>query len=255
MSDDLRLLELEKDGKKVELYIKKPSAKDIQDAQFEKAMTFKKGINQGLYMKKEMDKILKERGVWDEEAEKQLDELQVQLEEKRQALEKGGIKLSDAKKFAIEANKLRNRIIITSMVKRDFAVNTADGMADQAELDYLVSACVVYNTDRNKKYFKDYQDYLNRKSDDDAFVISQRYAEIMYDTIFDEKRLPENEFLLEHKFVNDDLRLVNSDGHLVDEEGNLINEDGEKVKIVKGKEVVVEKRRQPFLDDDGNPIE
>jgi hypothetical protein len=41
-----------------------------------------------------------------------------------------------------------------------------------------------------------------------------------------EKDLPENKFLVEFNFVNEDLELVNEDGHLVDSQGKLINKDG-----------------------------
>ena len=103
-----------------------------------------------------------------------------------------------------------------------------------------------------------------------------------------ENNLVENKFLKEFNFVNEDLRFINDDGHLVDSDGRLVNEDGrfiayrtEKGKQnqdekeiyfvnAEGEEVVesvdedgetiwvkksaVPKKRQPFLDEDGNPI-
>lgn len=256
MSEDLRLIEFEKDGKEVKVYIKKPSATDIQNSELEKARTFKKYLERGdLYLKREMDEVLRKRGVWDDETEQEVEVLRKELTEKLNTLDAGGIKLSDAKKLAVDIAQLRNTILLKLTVRKDFANATVDGLADQAQLDYLVSVCAVYDNDRKKTYFRDYQDYINRKSDDDAYRITQRYAEIMFDTIFDERRLPENEFLIKYKFMNDDLRLVNEDGHLVDIDGNLINENGERVELVGGKEVVVnEFETKPFLDDDGNPI-
>lgn len=255
-NEDLRLLTIKNaDGEEVELYIQKPRYDDIHGAQIEKALTFQRGIEKKLYLKKQMDKILRERGVWDDDLQDKLDTLTKELREKIERLEAGGMKLSEAKELALDISKCRNNLIILSTERQNFASVTADGLAEQAELDYLAAACTVYNSDRSKKYFKDYQDYLARKNDDDAYIISQRFAEILYDAIFDEKRLPENEFLIEYKFVDEDLRFINSEGHLVDIEGNLMNEAGQKVQYVDGEQVVIEEnKRQPFLDDDGNPM-
>ena len=194
MSEDLRELTIEVDGKEHELYIEKPSAKDIEQSQFEKAKAFKRGLENNLYLKKEMDKVLRDRGVWDDELEDEIKTLTEELGEKINSLSEGGIKLSEARDLAISINKLRNKIASKTRVRQDFSNITADGMSQQAELDYLVSSCTVYKNNRKKNYFQNYSDYLDRKNDVDAFVIAQRYAEIMYDAIFDEKRFPENEF-------------------------------------------------------------
>ena len=256
MSEDSRLLEFEYEGNNLSLYIEKPSADDLAEADVQKSLTYQNGIRRGLPLKSELEKIMKERGISNEEVEEEIKKIQKDLIKKLDKLEAGGIALEDAKKLAIEINDLRNDIIIKLSDKRDFMVTTVEGKAEQSYLDYLVSATTVYNDDRKKKYFKDYKDYLSRKSDEDAFRIAQRYAEIMYDTIFDERKLPENEFLIEYGFMNEDMRLVNEDGHLVDLKGNLVNDAGQKVKIVDGKDVVIgEKKRKPFLDKNGKPIE
>ena len=41
-----------------------------------------------------------------------------------------------------------------------------------------------------------------------------------------EKNLPENKFLKQYKFVDDNLRFINKDGKLVDQDGRLIDENG-----------------------------
>lgn len=252
---DLRELELTVNGEKVELYIQKPRYEDINGAQMQKALTLQEGLKNNLYLKKEMDNILRSRGVWDDELQARLDEMHIELREKLAKLDGGDMKLSEARQLAIEISDLRNSIVLISSARRDFAELTADGRAEQAELDYLVASCTVYNSDRKRKYFKDYQDYLSRKSDEDAYTIAQRFAEIMYDQIFDEKRLPETQFLMEYGFVNEDLRFIDADGKLVDSEGNRINEQGQKVKVENGEEIVIdEKVRKPFLDENGEPV-
>ena len=80
-----------------------------------------------------------------------------------------------------------------------------------------------------------------------------------------EKTYPENQFLIEHGFVNEKLQYINADGHLVSEKGELLNEFGQRVdtegNIVDINGQIVNNdghykvEKKPFLDKDGNPIE
>ena len=60
-----------------------------------------------------------------------------------------------------------------------------------------------------------------------AFAAASNLAELLYavDKDFEEK-LPENKFLKDFKFVNDDLSLINKDGDMVDTDGKIINDQG-----------------------------
>ena len=149
-------------------------------------------------------------------------------------------------------------------VKTNLDSHTAEGQADNARFNYLVSACVVYK-DSKKKYFKDYEDYLNRSSELVAIYGAQKLASMMYGLDSDfEKKLPENKFLIKYKLVNDNLEFVDSQGRLVDAEGRLIdangrfiNEAGEFVDkdgnlVDQEGEYLIE--FSPFLDENGNPI-
>ena len=59
-----------------------------------------------------------------------------------------------------------------------------------------------------------------------------------------DNNLPENKFLKDYSFVNEDLRLVNDDGHLVDSQGRLINEEGRFI-------AYDDKGEEYFIDIDG----
>jgi hypothetical protein len=79
-----------------------------------------------------------------------------------------------------------------------------------------------------------------------------------------EKKLPENKFLLDYKFINDDLRYVNNGGKLVDEDGRLVDENGryvnEEGKFVDRDGNLVDEKGDyivdfsPFTDDEGKPV-
>lgn len=177
---------------------------------------------------------------------------------------KGGFSLKEAKNLAIEMKKTREEVRELISVRTSLDNHSAEGQADNAKFNYLVSSCVVYK-ENNQKYFNGLEDYMNRSDDPAALLGAQKLANMIYglDNNF-EKNLPENKFLQKYKFVDDKLRLINKDGKLVDIEGRLIDENGRFInekgefvdkygnRVDKDGEYVVDS--QPFLDDDGKPI-
>jgi hypothetical protein len=143
--------------------------------------------------------------------------------------------------------------------------NTAEGQAENARFNALVALCLVYDNS-GERYYNTVDDYLEHAADEEAFTAGTLLGEMMFNLDRDyEKKLPENEFLIQWGFVDDKLRLVNKEGHLVDSEGRLINEEGRYVDkdgnyVDKNGNPVGEDgtpvvETQPFLDDEGNPVE
>jgi len=179
-------------------------------------------------------------------------------------LAKGGISLKQAKKVAIDMKNVRDDIRDLISVRTTLDNNTAEGQADNARFNYLISASLVYS-DTKDKYFKNYEDYLSRAAEPVAVKAAQILANMLYGLDNDyEKKLPENKFLIKYKFVDDKLRLVNEKGQLTDADGRLIDEFGrfvdEQGKYVdkNGNAVDVNgdyiTEFKPFIDDNGNPI-
>ena len=184
--------------------------------------------------------------------------------ENEKKIAKGGIRLKVAKDLALEMSDKRVEMRNILMQRNSLDGNTAEGQADNARFDYLVSASLVYS-DSGKPYFKDLADYRNRSTEPVAIEAARRLAQLVYglDSNY-EKNLPENKFLSDFEFVDNDLRLINNEGQYVDREGNLLNEDGRFVDyegnlIDRECNPVTEDGeykfdQAPFLDDDGNPI-
>jgi len=253
------------DGKQVGFSIKSPSFKDQREAQKIYNQAFADAVKSGCIVRGRLDDLLREQGLWDENKERKMVTIQQQIFDNEQILAKGGISLSAAKSVALEIRELRAdlRELISSRTSLDS--NTAEGQADNARFNYLVSCCLVYS-EGNKPYFDSYESYLNKSAEPVAIKAAQVLASRMYglDDNY-ETNLAENKFLKEYKFVNDDLRLINKEGHLVDEEGRLIDEDG---RFINEKGEYVDKdgkpvddngdyvcEFKPFLDEDGKPIE
>ena len=252
------------DGNDKEFEIKATNLHDQREAQKIYNQAFSDAVKSGSIVRARLDDLLKEQGLWDEKKEVQFVTIQKQIADKDKALSKGGISLKQAKGMALEIKTLRDELRELISVKTNLDTHTAEGQADNARFNYLVSVCVVYN-DTKKPYFKSYDDYLNRSTDPVALLGAQKLASLMYGLDSDyEKKLPENKFLLKYKLVNDNLeliddkgRLVDADGRLVDKFGRYINEEGKFVDkdgnlIDDSGNYIVD--FQPFLDDNGNPI-
>lgn len=253
------------DGKEEDFTIKSPSLADQREAQKVYNQAFSDAVKSGCIVRARLDDLLKEQGLWDDSKQLKFNTLQQQLLDHERSLAKGGISLKAAKDIAIKMKALREELRELISVRTNLDNHTAEGQADNARFNYLISASLVYSNNKDKKYFQDYADYLRRASEPVAIRAAQVLANMLYGLDNDyEKKLPENKFLVKYKFVDDKLRLVNKDGHLVDSEGRLIDESGrfinEKGQFVDKNGNLVDENGdyltefKPFTDDDGNPI-
>jgi hypothetical protein len=250
--------------KEVSLFVKAPSLQDQREATKVYNQNFSEALKAKAVVRAKLDDVLMEQGLWDANKQAQFTKLQNDILEGERRLAKGGISILEAKKVALNMKKSRDDLRDLIAVKTNLDTHTAEGQADNARFNYLVSACTVY-TDTKEQYFKNYEDYLNRSSDPVAILAAQNLAGMLYGLENDyESKLPENKFLKQYKFVDDQLRLINKNGHLVDDDGRLVDENG---RYVNDKGEFVDKDGnpvdnqgdylldfQPFLDENGQPI-
>jgi hypothetical protein len=252
------------DGRDQEFLIKTPSLADQREAQKVYNQAFSDAVKSGCIVRARLDDLLKEQGLWDDTKQIRFNTLQQQILDGEKSLSKGGISLKSAKEIAIKIKRLREEMRDLISVRTNLDNHTAEGQADNARFNYLISSCLVYSSNKDK-YFKTYEEYLSRASEPVAIKAAQVLANMLYGLDNDyEKKLPENKFLVKYKFVDDKLRLINKDGHLVDLEGRLVDENGryvnEKNEYVDKNGVPVDVNGdyitdfKPFTDDDGNPV-
>ena len=257
-------IKVEVDGKEQTFTVRSPSLTDQREAQKAYNTAFTDAIKSNSVVRAKMDDVLEDQGLWNKEKQKKYESLQEELLEGEKRLAKGGFALIDAKKLALKMRDVRLEIRDLISVRTSLDNHSAEGQADNARFNYLVSACVVYK-ENDKPYFKDLEDYMNRMDDPVALAGASKLANIIYGLDNDfEKGLPENKFLKKYKFVNDDLRFIDKQGRTIDSEGRLVNEDGRYIDeqgnfvdkdgnpVDKEGEYVVD--AEPFLDDDGKPV-
>lgn len=252
------------DGVEKEFLVRTPSLNDQREGQKVYNQAFTDAIKSKSVVRAKLDDLLKDQGLWNDEKQAKFTELQKDLSEGEKRLAKGGFSLNEAKDLAIKMKTIRDEIRDLISVRTSLDNHSAEGQADNARFNFLVSACVVYN-DTKQPYFNDMEDYLNRSTEEVALEGAQNLANMLYGLDNDyEANLPENKFLKKYKFVDKELRLIDKKGRLIDEEGRLVNEEGRFIdeegnlvdkygnRVNEDGDYVVEE--QPFLDEDGNPI-
>lgn len=251
----------------ITVLVKKPNRKDLNESQIAYNKAWRKSLDDKAILRQKLNDYLTEQGVWSEDKQKQYEDFVKKINDRELVLKKGGIPLKKAKSIALELKRLRVNFRELISERTSYDNNTAEGAADNARFDYLVSVCIL-DPNTNKPVFKDIDDYNERGSEDWAVKAAGELANFLYNLDPNyEKSLPENEFLSKFKFTDDKGRLVNKEGHLiaVDEDGveRLIDEEsyyvaydenGVQYRVNRSGEKIVEVVVSPFLDDDGNPI-
>lgn len=252
------------DGVEKEFLVKTPSLNDQREAQKIYNQAFTDAIKSKSVVRAKLDDLLEDQGLWNDEKQAKFTSLQRELLEGEKKLAKGGFSLNEAKDLAIKMKGVRDEIRELISVRTSLDNHSAEGQADNARFNYLVSVCVVYN-DTKQTYFTNMEDYLNRSTDSVGLLGAQNLANMLYGLDNDyETNLPENKFLKKYKFIDDKLRLVDKKGRLIDSENRLIDESGRFIdeegsfvdkygnKVNLDGDYIVD--TQPFLDDSGKPI-
>jgi len=259
-----KTFKLEVDGVEKEYAVRSPTLENQREAQKIYNQAFTDAIKSKSVFRAKLDDLLEDQGLWNDEKQAKFTELQKDLLEGEKRLAKGGFSLNEAKDLAIKMKSIRDEIRELISVRTSLDNHSAEGQADNARFNYLVSVCLVYN-DTKQPVYKNMEEYLNSSTDKAAINGAQNLANMLYGLDNDyESNLPENKFLKKFKFVDDKLRFVDKKGRLIDREGRLIDESGRFIdeegnfvdkfgnKVDKDGEYLVDS--QPFLDDEGNPI-
>jgi len=240
------------------LFVKKPEWSDESKAKAYGAKAFKEALDNGAILKDELEKILISRGIWNEAKQKQLQDLSKTITDGLVALKKGGIKKSKARDIAIEIRVARATQVILMTERNKYEDLTVENQVTNAQFDALVALCTF--DEEGNKIFSSIEDYRDKAGTPAALAAANELSRIRYglDPKWQEN-LPENKFLKEHKFVNDNLELVDDKGRKVtkdfktiDDDFDYVNDNNEKIdengnKLDSDGLPVVES--QPFLED------
>jgi hypothetical protein len=139
----------EENGKTVKLAIRKLNIEDYEGA--DKSYASKVGMlvrestkKNKFLLRSEIDKFLKERGIWSIEDDNKIIKLRKDVEDNLNKLRRGGVKLSEGRSVAISTMEKRNEIVQIMQKRQTFDDTTIESMATSEKAEYLTYCCIVY---------------------------------------------------------------------------------------------------------------
>lgn len=252
-----------------EYAVRVPKVDEIKGANEIRAKTFNESLTRGDLLRDQLEGELRKRKLWNDDREQEYQTLRQEVLNGEFKLQKGGIKLSEAKSVAVEMSDNRNQMVDLLSSRTDLDANTCEGKADAARFNYLFASCLVYNETGDPYFPNGLDDYLENQNDSVAIIGATQFYYLISGTENADETLPENQFLKKFKFIDDKLRLIddngrliNDEGHHIDEYGNLIqwNPDGTSNKVDELGRIVnqagdFDVEHSAFLDDKGKAID
>jgi hypothetical protein len=266
-----------------QIVVRLPTAEELKEGDRVHAKTYNECLDMGIPLAAKLEKSLREQNVWTEEMDKRFAELkrklfdsELKLKRRTEPMQKGSHGVFDKNTYyglAIEMQELRNELFEMTSLRTSLEMNSAEGRASSARINYLIYACTVYE-DTNKRVFSSYEDFSDkaqykRSDDDKEYPVIEQATSAFYELFFGNRRdslkdLPENAWLIKYGFMDNELNLINKEGkrinrkgQLIDEFGRPVNDEGDLIDIngnafTDEGEYLVEP--QPFVDEQGKPI-
>lgn len=242
----------DENGQDVELAIKKPTGEIRVKSQLVYNRSFREALETGSILKRNLDSEATKLGLWDENKQKEVEDLQKQHRDLEAKLRSGAYSFEtkeEARKCALEMRKLRWKIMEVARSKDDLYSTTAESYADEARLKYFISQCCIYN-DTGKTYYKSYDDFLSQSESEIAKQALSNYFELMVDEMGNiENDWMEIQWLKNNGYMNDKNQLIDSNGRAIDEDSGLFIDDKGRFINSNNEYIDIEGR---LLDEDGN---
>ena len=231
IQDKEKKIEVTVDNQKVNLVIRKPNNALMSQAQRVGAKAWTDCVREGIMTKKELEKFMKEQGIWDDGKDEEQKKIVKEISDLEKKLFVSGadksskLRASEGKEIAIQMRVKRNELRDLIAERMSLEQNTAESISDNSRFDFLVANCTFY--ENGNKVYTSLEDYKERADGEIGFAAATALASMLYAVDKDfEAKLPENKFLKMFNFVNEDLSLVNSNGETVDLEGRRIDKQG-----------------------------
>ena len=142
-----------------------PKVQDIKEANELRSRTFNEALARGDLLRDQLESELRKRSLWNDDREMEYQTLRKEVLDGEYRLEKGGIKLSNAKRVALDMATKRDKMVELLSSRTDLDSNTCEGKADAARFNFLFSCCLVYDEDDTPYFPNKLDDYLENQDD------------------------------------------------------------------------------------------
>jgi hypothetical protein len=226
------------DDKELNITVVFPTNKNLQDAQMIYNVKMSELIRKGeLLSRNQLDSYLNKLGLWTTEDQLLFIKMQKELREMEKILITTEIGTLDGRKIAIEMRTKREIMLSVYNKRSQFDETTMESVAEQYRFNFLITKCVI-DTVSETCIYKNIDDYIDKQNEQYSVDAAKILAAFIFGYKKDfVKQLPENKWLKNNNFINEDGAFINIDGNLIDISGRKIDKNGR------------------FVDDEGNYID
>jgi hypothetical protein len=127
-----------------------------------------------------LEQFLLENGLWTQEQQAEVTSLEQRIGEIEDFLEAGDCDKNTGTEKAIECQQLRLERIALLSEKGSYDGITAEAQAENAQFDFLVSQCLVYNNNEKTKVFSSYDEFLDSDQTELISMASNLLSELIH---------------------------------------------------------------------------
>jgi len=169
----------DKDDNELVLKLTRPSQKVLNKSDLVYRTTFSKALREGVLTSAEVDKILRDRGIWDDEKEAEAAEIRAKIVDFEAKLADKSLSNEQGTAICDEITKTRVELMRHNSIYTTVADNTCENMGNEARNQFLCVSCV-YDNKTGLKVYKDVDDFQNRL--DEASALDS-YRETMISSL------------------------------------------------------------------------
>lgn len=158
-----RIFKVEYNNVELDLSVRRPTNKEIEIADWEYSRYFNKAVTQGIVPETRMLQLLKEQGVWTDEDEKEIEELQkelIELELEIKKIHTDTRNYNELVEIRGDIKNIREKLLSKRTAKQQYLTHTAENKSDDHRTRVLTSFVTEYASGpkKGKSFFKDFDD-------------------------------------------------------------------------------------------------
>jgi hypothetical protein len=152
----------DKSGKELSLKFVRPSQSIIAQGDLKFRENFSKAFRAGVLVNAEVTKMLRERGMWDDEKDKEVASTRTEIMDLEDKLESDlSLSNEDGEKLVARIRELRLNLSRLNSVYTNLVDNTCESIGGEARNQFFAANCVV-DAKSGARIFKNLEDFLAR---------------------------------------------------------------------------------------------
>lgn len=152
------------DGKELVLKFTRPSQTVLNKAELAYRTAFSKAFRRDIITNAEVEKLLRDRGLWNEEQQTKLEDLRNQISSLEEKLKDNGLSNEQGAKICEQLDKLRMEVMRVNSVYQNISDNTCETIATEERNQFLCAECIVDNK-TGERVYKDVEDFKARRDE------------------------------------------------------------------------------------------